>query len=293
MFEKTVTTETHTADSLIRSCVESISNTYENKTPPEKQRFIKTGFEDIDYHMLGLQLGSLIILSGDVAAGKTNLMLNFAQHIAVENKTPVGIISLRHDAEDLMMRIISSVCKVYISSLYNGMLLKEDWEAMMCKLRSIKDAPLSMRDSPFVDADELLQRVESLVKEKECKIVFIDDFPFHYCHPDRPNKESERFVFSLKQLARKLNVAIVLTAGVSYQVAKRQNPRPKLSDFSVHGDIVSAADMVMCLYTERLYKPDSEHKDISELIILKGISRKILLRNELNPYCRFRDFASF
>lgn len=282
--------EAHNTNSLLRSCIESISNNYENKTPPDKQRFIKTGFEDFDYNMLGLELGSLIILSGDVAAGKTNLMLNFSQNIAVENKMPVGIISLRHSANDLIMRLISSACNVYICSLYNGMLPKEDWEALASKLYIIKNAPLFVQDRAFISADDLLQRINHLAQEEQCKIIFIDDFPFRYCHSDRPMREAECFVFALQQLARKLDIVIVLTASVSYRVDKRHNPRPRLSDLSIHGDIVSAADIVMCLYTDELYHPFTEHKGISELFFLKGSRRKILLKNEVREYCRFCDF---
>jgi replicative DNA helicase len=285
-----IVTKVHTAESVLRSCLDSISDAYNCMTPPENQRFIKTGFQDIDNAIQGVQLGTLVILAGDIGAGKTNLMLSFAQNIALKNQTPVGIISLQHSANDLMMRIISSVCDIYINKLYSAEMYCEDWGALQIKLDYIKNAPLFIQDQTFTSTDDILHRTEYLVQEKNCKIIFIDDFPFRYCQLDQPVKETERFVFALQQLARQLNISILLTTGVSYRVDKRQDHRPRLSDLSFHGDIVAAANVVMCLYSDELYNPYTEYKDISELIFLKGSRRKILLKNQTNNYCRFKDY---
>lgn len=282
---------TYNTNKLIRSCVELISDNYEGITNNDELRFIKTGFEDFDAKWLGLQVGTLIVLAGSNEAGKTNLMLSFAKNMSIKNQIAVGIMSLRLSAKTLMMRVISSSCDVDINRLNNGMMQQEDWKALSSKIDPVIKAPLFMQDKAFSDVDDVLQRIEQLAQEKQCQVIFIDDFPFRYCHSDHPVKESERFVFALQKLARKLNVVIVLTAGVNYNVDKRQNPRPKLSDLLIHGDIVSAADMVMCLYSDEIYHPDTHHKAISELAVLKGGGSKILLTMERTTYCRFIDFV--
>jgi replicative DNA helicase len=282
--------EIHTAESVLTNCIESISDVHTGMITPENQNFIKTGFHDIDMEIQGFQLGSLTILAGDSGVGKTNLMLSLTHNIALKNHTPVGIISMKHTANDLMMRIISSVCNINIHNLYSGKMNSDDWAAITFKVNYIKNAPLFIQDHTYSSIDDLLHRTAHLVQEKNCKIIFIDDFPFRYCHPDQPVKETERFVFSLHKLARKLNISIILTAGVSYRVDKRQNHHPKLSDLSIHGDIVGAANYVISLYSNDLYNLYTNNKSTLELKFLKGSRVNILLKNETKYYCRFKDY---
>jgi len=286
-----ISTETHTAHSLLKSCVEQISDTIEQKHAIDKQQFINTHFQDLDDKMIGLEVGALTILAGACGSGKTNLMLSIAQQIAMKSKASVGIVSLRLSASNLMMRVISAYCGIRTNRLYGGSLRQAEWDAFSSNIENIKSISLFVQDQAFYDVDDLLSRIEQLAQEQNCKIIFIDDFPFSYCHTDHANRESERFVFALQQLTRKLNVAVVLTAVLNYDVDKRQDPRPKLSDLYVHGDIVSAADMVMCLYSKQMYSIDATQA-ITELNILKGVTGKILLKNEMSEYCRFSDFRN-
>ena len=281
--------DTHTAHSLLKTCVEQISDTIEQNLAINKQQFINTHFQDLDEKILGLEVGTLTILAGASASGKTNLMLSIAQQIARKSKAAVGIVSLRISASNLMMRVISAYCGIRTNRLYGGSLRQAEWDAFSSNIENIKSIPLFVQDHAFYDVDDLLSRIEQLAQEQNCKLIFIDDFPFSYCHTDHAKRESERFVFALQQLTRKLNVAVVLTAGVNYDVDKRPDPRPKLSDLSVHGDIVSAADMVMCLYSKQMYSVDA-NQAITELNILKGVTGKILLKNEMSELCRFSDF---
>lgn len=287
------TPENHVMTAL-KACVHNIMTNYEN-LDSFPLYYLKTGYTDWDYKTIGLPNGTLTLLAGDANSGKTSLLCNLAQKIALKQQKAVGIISLRLTAEQLMMRMLSSVGGITISQLTMGMLTSEDWEKVCDTVKQLKDAPIFINDLAFTTTETLLQGIEKMVTDHDLALVAIDDFPFRHCATDRLTAAeiSENFTYQLQQLARQLKIPIILTASVNNNVDKRQDPRPKLSDLSIHGNLVAATDMVAFLYRDILYFTDAD-KTVAELIIKKnnhGQIGTVLLRDALNQFAHFEGLC--
>lgn len=278
--------EYQSALELLKSCLYTITDNYE-QYPLPPNGYVKTGLVELDRMMIGLPLGSLTLIAGSSGSGKTGVICALAQHLAIEEKTNMGIVSLRLSGEQVMMRMIAATGQLDLGQLTSAILDTSAFEKLTHAASTIEKSSLFINDKPFNGVEQLLLLIEAFIQTKQLTLLAIDDFPFRYCADDQYSaiQNSERFVFQLQKLARNLNIAIVLTAGISNRVYNRRDPKPRLSDLSIHGDLVSATDIVWFLYREHLYFADTLRRGIIELSVAKhnqGRLGKFLLMDKLS-----------
>lgn len=236
-------------------------------------RGVPTGFRDLDNITAGLQKSDLIILAARPSMGKTSFVLNIAEHVAIENKIPVGVFSLEMSKEQLVDRLLSSQAAVDSWKLRTGNLSDEDFPRIGYAMGVLSEAPLYIDDTPGANVMEIRAKARRLQMEHGLGLIIIDYLQLMEGRSSRgdPNRVQEisEISRSLKGLARELNVPVVALSQLSRAVEHRPDKRPQLSDLRESGSIEQDADIVMFLYREDYYDPDTDKKGVTEVLIKK------------------------
>ncbi|MBE5901230.1 MAG: replicative DNA helicase [Lachnospiraceae bacterium] len=232
---------------------------------------IPTGFIDLDYRTSGLQPSDLVILAARPSMGKTAIVLNIAQNIAVKEKKTTAIFSLEMSKEQLVNRFLSAESRVDAQTLRNGNLQAEEWERLVEGAGVIGESKLIIDDTPGITVPELRSKCRKYKLEYDLSIVIIDYLQL-MTGSDKIESQQQKISDisrSLKSLARELQVPVVALSQLSRAVEQRPDHRPMLSDLRESGAIEQDADVVMFLYRDEYYNKDSPDKGIAELIIAK------------------------
>lgn len=232
---------------------------------------IATGFIDLDYRTSGLQPSDLVLLAARPSMGKTAIVLNIAQHIAVKEKKTTAIFSLEMSKEQLVNRFLSAESRVDAQTLRNGNLNSDEWERLVEGAGVIGESRLIIDDTPGISVNELRSKCRKYKLEHDLSIVIIDYLQLMTGSGKSESRQQEisDISRSLKALARELNVPVVALSQLSRAVEQRPDHRPMLSDLRESGAIEQDADVVMFLYRDEYYNKDSPDKGIAELIIAK------------------------
>lgn len=218
-------------------------------------RGIKTGFTDLDNTLSGMQKSNLIILAARPGQGKTAIMLNMAQYIAVHERQPIGIFSLEMSKEELVDRLLVGQADVDAWRLKTGKLSESDFTKLSEAMGQLADAPLFIDDTPGLSIMEMRSKARRLQMEHKIGLIIVD-----YLQLVNPGRHYESRVQevsavsqSLKNLARELNVPVLAASQLSRAVEHRGERKPQLADLRESGAIEQDADVVMFLY-----RPDTE-----------------------------------
>jgi replicative DNA helicase len=218
-------------------------------------RGIKTGFTDLDNTLSGLQNSNLIILAARPGQGKTAIMLNIAQFIAVHEKTPIGIFSLEMSKEELVDRLLVGQADVDAWRLKTGKLSEDDFTKLSEAMGQLADAPLFIDDTPGLSVMEMRSKARRLQLEHKVGLIIVD-----YLQLVNPGRHYENRVQevsmvsqSLKNLARELSIPVLAASQLSRAIEHRGERRPQLADLRESGAIEQDADVVTFLY-----RPDVE-----------------------------------
>lgn len=233
---------------------------------------IPTGYSELDRMTSGFQKSDLIIVAARPSVGKTAFALNVGQNIAVRAGQPVAIFSLEMSKDQLVQRMLCAEAYIDGHRLRNGTLEDEDWPKLSMGVSSLANAPIYIDDSPGITVPEMRSKLRRLKTEHGLGFVVIDYLQLiHGRRGSGENRQQEisEISRSLKQLARELEVPIVALAQLSRSVEQRQDKRPMLSDIRESGSIEQDADIVAFLYRDDYYDPESEKKNIIEIIIAK------------------------
>lgn len=238
-----------------------------------KLRGVKSGFKDLDDLLSGFQQSDLVILAARPSIGKTSLAMSIAEHIAVEDKIPVGVFSLEQSRDQLVDRMLSSVAGVDGWKLRTGNMTDDDFPKLGFAMGTLSEAPLYIDDTPMMNVMELRAKARRLQMEHGLGVIIIDYLQLisgrsGSSDPNRVQEVSE-ISRSLKALARELNVPVIALSQLSRAVESRPDKRPMLSDLRDSGSIEQDADVVMFLYREDYYERDTEKKNIVEVLIRK------------------------
>jgi replicative DNA helicase len=220
-------------------------------------RGIPTGFSDLDSLLSGMQRSNLLILAARPGQGKTAIMLNMAQHIAVKEKIPIGIFSLEMSKEELVDRLLVSQADVDAWRLKTGKLSEDDFTKLSEAMGQLADAPIFIDDTPGISIAEMRSKARRLQLEHNVQLIVVDYLQL--VDPGRryDNRVQEVSVVSqsLKNLARELNIPVLSASQLNRSVEHRAGDRrPQLADLRESGAIEQDADVVMFLY-----RPDVEH----------------------------------
>ncbi len=234
---------------------------------------LETGFRDLDYKTAGLQNSDLILLAARPSMGKTAFALNIAEYIALHSKSTIALFTLEMSKEQLVKRLLSMNSHVDSQKLRTGSLEDDDWDRLVESVRRIGNSNLVIDDTSGITAQELHSKCRKLKIENGLDLIIIDYLQLMSGQRSRRSENRQQEISdisrSLKIMARELDVPVIALSQLSRAVEQRPDKRPLLSDLRESGAIEQDADMVMFLYRDEYYNPDTEDKGIAELIIAK------------------------
>jgi replicative DNA helicase len=281
---------------LLTQVMERIDLLY-HKDNPSDITGIPTGYRDLDRETSGLQPGDLIIIAGRPSMGKTALALNMAEHVAVENKLPVAVFSMEMSGSQLAMRMLGSIGRLDQHKLRTGRLSDDDWNRLTNAVGKLHDAPILVDESGALNALELRARARRLHRQYgHLGLIVVDYIQLMQATSEGENRATEisEISRSLKSLAKELKVPVVALSQLSRAVEQRTGPkRPIMSDLRESGAIEQDADLILAIYREEVYTPDTPEKGVAEIIILKQRNGPIgtIKLTFLGEYTRFENYA--
>ena len=234
---------------------------------------IPTGFIDLDYKLSGLQRSDLILIAARPSMGKTAFVLNIAQHVAFRQNLAVAIFSLEMSKEQLVNRLFSLESHVDAQLLRTGNLKDTDWEKLIEGAGTIGRSRMIIDDTSGISIAEMRSKCRKYKLEQGLDLIIIDYLQLMSGSGGRSNESRQQEISeisrSLKGLARELNVPVIALSQLSRAVESRTDKRPMLSDLRESGAIEQDADVCMFIYREDYYIPDTDDKNIAEIIIAK------------------------
>ena len=250
---------------------DNIEQLYKKKS---KVSGIESGFTDLDLKTSGLNPSELIMVAARPAMGKSAFVLNIAHHVAMNGKVPVMIFSLEMSKEQMVNRILCSEAEVDSMKVRTGDLDSEDWIKLGKASGNLAEAPIYIDDTPGLSSAELRAKCRKAKLEKGIGLVIIDYLQLMESKTKSPSRQQEisEISRSLKILAKELKVPVIALSQLSRATESRTDHRPMLSDLRESGAIEQDADIVMFIHREDYYDPETEKKNVAEVIIAKNRS---------------------
>lgn len=232
---------------------------------------VPTGFKDFDLKTSGLNPSDFVLVAGRPSMGKTSFVLNIAQYAAIHANIPVGIFSLEMAKDQLVQRMLSSEANVELQKIRTGDLTESEWIKLVQSARPLSQAPIFIDDTPGLTVTQMRSKARRLKMEHGLGMIIIDYLQLMSGSGRVENRQQEisEISRSLKALARELQVPVVTLSQLSRAPEARTDHRPMLSDLRESGAIEQDADLVAFLYRDEYYNPDTEKKNIAEVIIAK------------------------
>ena len=233
---------------------------------------LPTGFMDFDHMTSGLQPGNLIIIAARPSMGKTTLVLNMAQNIAIEQKCPVAIFSLEMPAQDVVMRMLSAESHINFGQLRTGNFSEDYWRQLKEATDRLSEAPILINDNRGLTVQSLRAEGRRLKGEhKQLSLIIVDYLQLLRGAGRYQSREQEISEISraLKILAWELNVPIIACSQLSREVERRPNKQPQLSDLRESGAIEQDADLVAFLYREDYYEDEEAGDRVEAHLLIK------------------------
>ncbi|SFE79054.1 replicative DNA helicase [Nitrosomonas sp. Nm166] len=280
---------------LLKQVVERIEVLY-SQDNSSNVTGIASGFYDLDQKTSGFQPGDLIIVAGRPSMGKTAFSLNIAEHVALELRKPVAVFSMEMSGAQLAMRLLGSVGKLDQHRVRTGRLDDQDWPKLTHALGKLNEAPIFIDESAALNALELRARARRLYRQYgELGLIVVDYLQLMSSSSHGENRATEISEISraLKGLAKELKVPVIALSQLNRSLEQRPNKRPVMSDLRESGAIEQDADVILFIYRDEVYNPDSPDKGIAEIIIGKqrnGPIGKVDL-TFLGEYTRFESYA--
>lgn len=281
---------------ILKQVVDRVQELYDRDNPLDVTG-VPTGLVDLDEKTSGLQPSDMIVLAGRPAMGKTSLALNIAEHVAVDCRLPVAIFSMEMPGTQLATRFISSLGRIDQHKLRTGRLGDEDWQRLTMAMGKLYDAPLFIDETPGLNPIDLRARARRLSRQcGKLGLIVIDYLQLMTSTRDSDNRAAElsEISRSVKSLAKELHVPIIALSQLNRSLEQRPNKRPIMSDLRESGAIEQDADIIMFIYRDEVYNPDSADKGSAELIIGKHRNGPTgMVRLTFVGECtRFENFAS-
>jgi replicative DNA helicase len=257
---------------------------------------ISTGFVDLDSKTSGLQPGDLIIVAGRPSMGKTAFSLNIGEHVAVEEGHAVAVFSMEMGATQLAMRLLGSVGRLDQHRLRTGRLTDEDWPRLTYAVEKMQNAQLFIDETPALSSMEVRARCRRLARQcGQLGLVIIDYLQLMGSSSPGENRATEisEISRSLKGLAKELNCPVIALSQLNRSLEQRPNKRPVMSDLRESGAIEQDADVILFIYRDEVYNPDSPDKGTAEIIIGKQRNGPIgtVRVTFLGMYTKFENYA--
>ena len=230
-----------------------------------------TGYQDLDEHLSGLQPSNLVVVGGRPSMGKTAFALGLAANAAMLG-TPVLFFSLEMSHLEIAQRVLCAEARVDATRMRNGRLLEADWPKISSAyIGRISGAPLHIDDNPNVTVMDIRAKARRMRARSGLGLVVVDYLQLMSGRMNAENRQVEISEISrgLKILARELAIPVVALSQLSRGLESRADKRPMLADLRESGAIEQDADVVMFIYRDEIYNPDSADRGAAEIHIAK------------------------
>lgn len=304
-----------TMDMLLEASINKIDELFNTEGSITGQETHLTEFDEIT---AGLQKGDLIIVAGRPSMGKTTFSMNMAENIATKNNTPVAVFSMEMPGESLAMRMISSIGRIDAGRMRTGKLAQEDWPKLNKAVNVLSQAKVVIDDTPALMITELRarsRRMDKDIRDQQRKeaieaghedpekfvtglgLVVVDYLQLMRGSANAENRVNEISEISrgLKALAKELHIPVIALSQLNRSLEQRPNKRPVMSDLRESGAIEQDADLIIFIYRDQVYNPDTEDKGTAEIILGKHRNGSLgtVRLTFIGEYTRFENHAGF
>jgi len=302
-------------DMLLESAINKIDELFNTEGTITGQETHLTEFDELT---AGLQAGDLIIVAGRPSMGKTTFSMNMAENIATKNGTPVAVFSMEMPGESLAMRMISSIGRIDAGRMRTGKLAQDDWPKLNKAINILSQAKVFIDDTPALMITELrarARRIDKDVRDQQRKeavergdedpdkavtglgLIVVDYLQLMRGSAGAENRVNEISEISrgLKALAKELNIPVIALSQLNRSLEQRPNKRPVMSDLRESGAIEQDADIIIFIYRDQVYNPDTEDKGTAEIILGKHRNGSLgtVRLTFIGEYTRFENHAAF
>ena len=250
-----------------------------------------TGFADLDKKIIGLGAGDMVVVAGRPAMGKTAFALQIATNVS--ETEPVLVFSLEMGAEQLAQRQAATVGKIDLMALRSGNLSEEDWNRLTYAMGKLKERPMFIDDRGGLTMNQIRARARQTKRKHGLGLIVVDYIQL--IHGDGNNRVDVVSEISrgMKAMARELGVPVIALSQLSRKVEDRTDKRPQMSDLRESGAIEQDADLILMLYRDDYYNPDSQWKGVAECIVAKQRSGPtgMIPLTFIAEHAQFADFA--
>ena len=280
---------------LLTQVVERIDELYSRENQGEITG-VPTGFIDLDRMTSGLQPGDLVIVAGRPSMGKTAFSVNIGENVAIEAGLPVAVFSMEMGGTQLAMRMLGSVGQLDQHRLRTGKLNDEDWPRLTHAIQKMNDAQIFIDETPALNPIEMRARARRLARQcGKLGLIIVDYLQLMQGSKPGDNRASEisEISRSLKGLAKELGCPVIALSQLNRSLEQRPNKRPVMSDLRESGAIEQDADVIIFLYRDEVYNPDSPDKGTAEIIIGKQRNGPIgaIRLTWMGMYTRFGNYS--
>jgi replicative DNA helicase len=278
---------------------------------------LATKLTEFDEVTSGLQNGDLIIVAGRPSMGKTTFSMNLAENVAMQG-SPVAVFSMEMPGEQLVLRMISSIGKIDAERIRTGKLQQEDWPSLNKAVSMLSQTQFFIDDTPALMITDLrarARRIDKDIRDAQYKkaveageespeekvtglgLIVIDYLQLMRGSTNTDNRVNEISEISrgLKAIAKELNVPVIALSQLSRNLEQRPDKRPKMADLRESGAIEQDADLIIFIYRDEVYNPDTDDKGTAEIIL--GKHRNGALANIrltfMGQYTKFENHAGF
>lgn len=258
---------------------------------------LTTGFKDFDKMTQGLQPSDLVIIAGRPSMGKTTFAMNLVENAILHSDKAAVVFSMEMPAEQLLMRVFSSLGRIDQTKVRTGQLLDQDWDRISSTLAILKEKKLYIDDTPGLSPNDLRTRTRRIARDEGgISMIMVDYLQLMRVAGNSENRTAEisEISRSLKALAKEFNCPVVALSQLNRGLEQRTNKRPIMSDLRESGAIEQDADLIAFVYRDEVYNPDKEgNKGLAEIIIGKQRNGPIGSIHLLftGRYTRFDDLA--
>ncbi|MEO0316340.1 MAG: replicative helicase [Pseudomonadota bacterium] len=280
---------------LLTQVVERIDELY-NRDNQSEITGVPTGMIDLDRMTSGLQSGDLIIVAGRPSMGKTAFSVNIGENVAIDSGLPVAIFSMEMGGAQLAMRMLGSVGRLDQHRLRTGRLNDEDWPRLTHAIQKMNEAQIFIDETPALSSIELRARSRRLARQcGKLGLIIVDYLQLMSANSPGENRATEISEISrnLKGLAKELNCPVIALSQLNRSLEQRPNKRPVMSDLRESGAIEQDADLILFIYRDEVYNPDTPDKGTAEIIIGKQRNGPIgsVRTTFLGQYTRFENYT--
>jgi replicative DNA helicase len=280
---------------LLTQVVERIDELY-NRDNQNDITGVPTGFIDLDRMTSGLQPGDLIIVAGRPSMGKTAFSINIGENVAIDSGLPVAVFSMEMGGAQLAMRMLGSVGRLDQHRLRTGRLNDEDWPRLTHAIQKMNEIQFYIDETPGLSSIELRARSRRLARQcGKLGLIIVDYLQLMGASTPGENRASEISEISrnLKGLAKELHCPVIALSQLNRSLEQRPNKRPVMSDLRESGAIEQDADVILFIYRDQVYNPDSPDKGTAEIIIGKQRNGPIgtVRLTFLGEYTKFDNYT--